>query len=101
MMKIRGLTDVSPHTIQDRRRPYVKSLEPAVCAYVWICSVYGWRAHSITPSPADVCCHMYVVCTGVFSHLCFLFNFVTDPNTLIAQIQHRNMFLSPFIALID
>lgn len=31
-----------------------------------------------------------IVCTGVFSHLCFLFNFVTDPNTLIAQIQHRN-----------
>lgn len=67
MMKIRELTDVSLHTIQDRRWPYVKSLEPAVCAYVWICSVYGWRAHSITPSPADVCCQGDCVHSGVLS----------------------------------
>lgn len=88
MMKVRGLTDVSLHTIQDRRRPYVKSLEPAVCAHVWICSVYGER----TPSLLHLLMYVVrgIVCTVVFSHLCFLFNFVTDPNTLIAQIQHRN-----------
>ncbi len=61
-----------------------------LCMYgMLVCSMHGYKAHSISPSPADVCCQG-MVCVVVLSRLCFQFNFVSCQTVLAAHTWHRN-----------